>query len=149
MFVDKLHSLGPLSNPLFPLQRVEETSGELGTGEDIPGLVLSLNQDSPLTQVTIKGKLCPQTGMGKSMFILENQTEGPELLTVVCSVEELALAHYKQQGFDQGKLLPALLFFFFFPSCFAWLHHRENKEGSLLVPACKKLTRVKKNDFSD
>lgn len=84
---------------------VEETSGELGVGEeDIARLALSLNQDSSLTQVTIKGKLCPQTGMGKSVFILESQMEGPELLAVVCSVEELALAHYKQQGFDQGDL---------------------------------------------
>ncbi|KAM3828217.1 fanconi-associated nuclease 1 [Vipera latastei] len=55
-----------------------------------------------VTHVTIKGKLCPQTGIGKSMFILDSQTEGSESLTVVCSVEELALAHYKQQGFDQG-----------------------------------------------
>ncbi|ETE72703.1 Fanconi-associated nuclease 1, partial [Ophiophagus hannah] len=90
---------------------VGETSGELGEGEDIPGLALSLNQDPSLTQVTIKGKLCPQTRMGKSMFILESQSERAEPLTVVCSVEELALAHYKQQGFDQGKLLPALHFY--------------------------------------
>ncbi|XP_070618283.1 fanconi-associated nuclease 1 [Erythrolamprus reginae] len=55
-----------------------------------------------VTHVTIKGKLCPQTGMGKSMFILESHTEESEVLTVVCSVEELALAHYKQQGFNQG-----------------------------------------------
>lgn len=90
----------------------------LRLGEGILGVALSLNQDSSLTQVTIKGKLCPQTGMGKSMFILDSQTEGSESLTVVCSVEELALAHYKQQGFDQGKLLPALqlLFFFHFAS---------------------------------
>ncbi|XP_034265304.1 fanconi-associated nuclease 1 [Pantherophis guttatus] len=65
-------------------------------------LELPLLSVDDVTHVTIKGKLCPQTGMGKSVFILENQTEGPELLTVVCSVEELALAHYKQQGFDQG-----------------------------------------------
>ncbi|XP_063169987.1 fanconi-associated nuclease 1 isoform X2 [Candoia aspera] len=55
-----------------------------------------------VTHVTIKGKLCPQTGMGKSVFILDSQGEGPKPLTIVCSVEELALAHYKWQGFDQG-----------------------------------------------
>lgn len=45
--------------------------------------------------------------MGKSMFLLpanENQEEGAEA-TVICSVEELSLAHYRQQGFDQGKQL--------------------------------------------
>ncbi|XP_053128059.1 fanconi-associated nuclease 1 [Hemicordylus capensis] len=72
-----------------------------------------LLQDLPVfsvedvTHVTIKGKLCPQTGMGKSVFIMEDlgvkgQEEGQEPSTVVCSVEELALAHYKQDGFDQG-----------------------------------------------
>ncbi|XP_032088351.1 fanconi-associated nuclease 1-like [Thamnophis elegans] len=65
-------------------------------------LDLPLLSVDDVTHVTIKGKLCPQTGMGKSVFILESQTEGAELLAVVCSVEELALAHYKQQGFDQG-----------------------------------------------
>ncbi|XP_026537789.1 fanconi-associated nuclease 1 [Notechis scutatus] len=65
-------------------------------------LELPLLSVDDVTHVTIKGKLCPQTGMAKSMFIRESQTEGAEPLTVVCSVEELALAHYKQQGFDQG-----------------------------------------------
>ncbi|XP_077174451.1 fanconi-associated nuclease 1 [Paroedura picta] len=67
-----------------------------------------LLQDLPVTavddvpHVTIKGKLCPQTGVGKSVFITEDGGEGGEASVVVCSVEELALAHYKQQGFDQG-----------------------------------------------
>ncbi|KAH0619817.1 hypothetical protein JD844_014115 [Phrynosoma platyrhinos] len=70
-------------------------------------------QDLPLVHVedvahvTIKGKLCPQTGMGKSVFIMEDlsvgdQGEDLEPSTFVCSVEELALAHYKRNGFDQG-----------------------------------------------
>ncbi|XP_056428513.1 fanconi-associated nuclease 1 [Hyla sarda] len=56
--------------------------------------------------VTIKGKMYPQTGMGKSVFLMENLAEedGGEitLSTVMCSVEELALAHYRELGFDQG-----------------------------------------------
>lgn len=47
-------------------------------------------------------------GMGKSVFLMEdiNNEEGGEdfgVSTVMCSVEELALAHYKQNGFDQGN----------------------------------------------
>ncbi|NXS82069.1 FAN1 nuclease, partial [Erpornis zantholeuca] len=69
-----------------------------------------LLQDLPLlavqdvTHVTINGKLCPQTGMGKSVFLMEDigDGEGCSVSTVMCSVEELALAHYKKNGFDQG-----------------------------------------------
>ncbi|XP_069722558.1 fanconi-associated nuclease 1 isoform X1 [Phaenicophaeus curvirostris] len=59
-----------------------------------------------VTHVTIKGKMCPQTGMGKSVFLMEDAgDEGGEdvgVSTVMCSVEELALTHYRQNGFDQG-----------------------------------------------
>ncbi|XP_049669267.1 fanconi-associated nuclease 1 [Accipiter gentilis] len=60
-----------------------------------------------VTHVTIKGKMCPQTGMGKSVFLMEDigDEEGGEdfsVSTVMCSVEELALTHYRQNGFDQG-----------------------------------------------
>ncbi|XP_048338141.1 fanconi-associated nuclease 1 isoform X2 [Sphaerodactylus townsendi] len=60
-----------------------------------------------VAHVTIRGKLCPQTRMGKSVFIMEDlgpddTGEDREPAVVVCSVEELALAHYKQKGFDQG-----------------------------------------------
>nr|XP_020640395.1 fanconi-associated nuclease 1 [Pogona vitticeps] len=69
-----------------------------------------LLQDLPLfpvedvVHVTIKGKLCPQTGMGKSVFIVDEVDHGENLepSTAVCCVEELALAHYRQCGFDQG-----------------------------------------------
>ncbi|NXA33039.1 FAN1 nuclease, partial [Eudromia elegans] len=72
-----------------------------------------LFQDLPVitvedvTHVTIKGKMCPQTGLGKSVFLMEDtgSKEGSEDLgasTVMCSVEELALTHYRQNGFDQG-----------------------------------------------
>ncbi|NWT09119.1 FAN1 nuclease, partial [Vireo altiloquus] len=69
-----------------------------------------LLQDLPLlavqdvTHVTISGKLCPQTGMGKSVFLMEDigDGEGCSVSTVMCSVEELALAHYRRNGFDQG-----------------------------------------------
>nr|XP_035159522.2 fanconi-associated nuclease 1 isoform X3 [Callithrix jacchus] len=51
--------------------------------------------------VTITGRLCPQHGMGKSVFVMEaGETADPT--TVLCSVEELALAHYRRNGFDQG-----------------------------------------------
>lgn len=45
--------------------------------------------------------------MGKSRFLLPTNGEGEESAdaTVICSVEDLSLAHYRQQGFDQGKLL--------------------------------------------
>ncbi|NWI68735.1 FAN1 nuclease, partial [Todus mexicanus] len=60
-----------------------------------------------VAHVTIKGKMCPQTGMGKSVFLMEDtgDEEGGEdvgVSTVMCSVEELALTHYRQNGFDQG-----------------------------------------------
>uniref|UniRef100_A0A8C3IZX2 Fanconi-associated nuclease n=1 Tax=Calidris pygmaea TaxID=425635 RepID=A0A8C3IZX2_9CHAR len=60
-----------------------------------------------VTHVTIKGKMCPQMGMGKSVFLMEDigDKEGGEdfsVSTVMCSVEELALTHYRQNGFDQG-----------------------------------------------
>ncbi|KFQ66796.1 Fanconi-associated nuclease 1, partial [Phaethon lepturus] len=60
-----------------------------------------------VAHVTIKGKMCPQMGMGKSVFLMEDigDEEGGEdcsVSTVMCSVEELALTHYRQNGFDQG-----------------------------------------------
>ncbi|XP_041034434.1 fanconi-associated nuclease 1 isoform X3 [Carcharodon carcharias] len=71
-----------------------------------------LLQDLPVmrvedvSHVMIKGRTCP--GMGNSLFLMENTSEGPNLgqgepcSTVICSVEEVSLAHYRQQGFDQG-----------------------------------------------
>ncbi|XP_057576316.1 fanconi-associated nuclease 1 isoform X2 [Hippopotamus amphibius kiboko] len=50
--------------------------------------------------VTVTGRLCPQRGMGKSVFVLEAGGAAPA--TILCSVEELALAHYRRCGFDQG-----------------------------------------------
>ncbi|KAM9092586.1 fanconi-associated nuclease 1 isoform 1-T2 [Megaptera novaeangliae] len=50
--------------------------------------------------VTVTGRLCPQHGPGKSVFVLEARGTAPA--TVLCSVEELALAHYRRCGFDQG-----------------------------------------------
>ncbi|XP_032606260.3 fanconi-associated nuclease 1 isoform X1 [Taeniopygia guttata] len=57
--------------------------------------------------VTISGKMCPQTGMGKSVFLMEDIDDGEggqdcSVSTVMCSVEELALTHYRKNGFDQG-----------------------------------------------
>ncbi|XP_072348738.1 fanconi-associated nuclease 1 [Scyliorhinus torazame] len=71
-----------------------------------------LLQDVPVMRVedvphvTIKGRTCP--GMGNALFLMSDPSEGPNLgqgepcSTVICSVEEISLAHYKQQGFDQG-----------------------------------------------
>lgn len=61
-----------------------------------------------VAHVTIKGKMCPQTKLGKSVFLMEDigdEEEGGKdcsVSTVMCSVEELALTHYRQNGFDQG-----------------------------------------------
>ncbi|XP_051898501.1 fanconi-associated nuclease 1 [Pristis pectinata] len=61
-----------------------------------------LLQDLPVMQVdkvphvTIKGRTCP--GMGNAFFLMEEQSHS----TVICSVEAVSLAHYQQQGFDQG-----------------------------------------------
>ncbi|XP_068131677.1 fanconi-associated nuclease 1 [Hyperolius riggenbachi] len=61
-------------------------------------------EDAP--HVTIKGRMYPQTGMGKSVFLMESlaEEEGEDisLSTVMCSVEELALAHYRELGYEQG-----------------------------------------------
>lgn len=57
-------------------------------------------------QVTIRGQLFPhEGGMGKSRFLIPVDGEGEEgaNATGIGSVEELCLAHYRQQGFDQGK----------------------------------------------
>uniref|UniRef100_A0A2K6GN41 Fanconi-associated nuclease n=1 Tax=Propithecus coquereli TaxID=379532 RepID=A0A2K6GN41_PROCO len=51
--------------------------------------------------VTITGRLCPQRGMGKSVFVMEAGAAAAPA-TVLCSVEELALAYYRRSGFDQG-----------------------------------------------
>ncbi|CAI5793206.1 fanconi-associated nuclease 1 isoform X1 [Podarcis lilfordi] len=86
-------------------QRMKNSSACKKIGHLLQDLLLLSVED--VAHVTIKGKLCPQTGMGKSMFIMEDvgaEDPGEDLepSTVVCSVEELALAHYKQHGFDQG-----------------------------------------------
>ncbi|NXC01714.1 FAN1 nuclease, partial [Orthonyx spaldingii] len=73
-----------------------------GLLQDLPVLPV---QD--VTHVTISGKMCPQTGMGKSVFLIEDVGDGEggedcSVSTVMCSVEELALTHYRRDGFDQG-----------------------------------------------
>ncbi|XP_068060259.1 fanconi-associated nuclease 1 isoform X2 [Anomalospiza imberbis] len=71
-------------------------------------LALNLHQHLKNTKkVTISGKMCPQTGMGKSVFLMEDIGDGEggqdySVSTVMCSVEELALTHYRKNGFDQG-----------------------------------------------
>lgn len=55
-----------------------------------------------VNHVTIRGQLFPhEGGTGKSVFLMPSEEEGGNS-TVMCSVEELSLAHYIQQGFDQG-----------------------------------------------
>ncbi|XP_053479163.1 fanconi-associated nuclease 1 [Ictalurus furcatus] len=60
-----------------------------------------------VAHVTIRGQLFPhEGGMGKSVFLRpaaghEGSGEGGDAM-VLCSVEELALAHYRELGFDQG-----------------------------------------------
>lgn len=61
-----------------------------------------LLQDLPVIHVedvphvTIKGRPCP--GMGSARFLLEEEPGS----AVICSVEVLCLAHYRQLDFDQG-----------------------------------------------
>ncbi|XP_061825716.1 fanconi-associated nuclease 1 isoform X2 [Nerophis lumbriciformis] len=53
--------------------------------------------------VTIRGQLFPhEGGMGKSRFLVPSNEDDCSDATVICSVEDLSLAHYRQQGFDQG-----------------------------------------------
>ncbi|KAG8012727.1 Fanconi-associated nuclease 1 [Nibea albiflora] len=62
-------------------------------------------QVQDVRHVTIRGQLFPhEGGMGKSVFLIPANGEGEESAnaTVIGSVEELSLAHYHQQGFDQG-----------------------------------------------
>ncbi|XP_041705658.1 fanconi-associated nuclease 1 [Coregonus clupeaformis] len=59
-----------------------------------------------VTHVTIRGQLFPhEGGTGKNVFLMPAEEEGGGeggYSTVMCSVEELSLAHYRRQGFDQG-----------------------------------------------
>eukprot|EP00066_Takifugu_rubripes_P004422 XP_003967788.1 PREDICTED: fanconi-associated nuclease 1 [Takifugu rubripes] len=67
---------------------------------DLPTL-----QVNDVRHVTIRGQLFPhQGGAGKSMFVIAaNGAQGGSADgALICSVEELSLAHYRQQGFDQG-----------------------------------------------
>ncbi len=43
--------------------------------------------------------------MGKSMFLIPTKGDGEESANaaVIGSVEQLSLAHYREQGFDQGR----------------------------------------------
>lgn len=71
----------------------------------VPGPVAEVRLTDLLllpSQVTITGRLCPQRGMGKSVFVLEAGGAATPT-TVLCSVEEVALAHYRRSGFDQGN----------------------------------------------
>ncbi|NWI93466.1 FAN1 nuclease, partial [Pitta sordida] len=72
-----------------------------GLIHDLPAITVE-----DVTHVTINGKMCPQMGMGKSVFLMEDVgDEGGKdcsASTVMCSVEELALTHYRRNGFDQG-----------------------------------------------
>ncbi|XP_069758457.1 fanconi-associated nuclease 1 isoform X2 [Narcine bancroftii] len=53
-------------------------------------------QVEDVPHVTIKGRSCP--GMGNALFLMQEESHS----TVICSVEAVSLAHYQQQGFDQG-----------------------------------------------
>ncbi|XP_076847643.1 fanconi-associated nuclease 1 [Brachyhypopomus gauderio] len=70
--------------------------------QDLPSVHV---QDVP--HVTIRGQLFPhEGGTGKSVFLRpagadEGSGEGRDTM-VMCSVEELALAHYRELGFQRG-----------------------------------------------
>ncbi|XP_055011919.1 fanconi-associated nuclease 1 isoform X2 [Boleophthalmus pectinirostris] len=55
--------------------------------------------------VTIQGQLFPhEGGTGKSRFLIPVKGNNDESsnATVICSVEDLSLAHYQKQGFNEG-----------------------------------------------
>ncbi|XP_033823792.1 fanconi-associated nuclease 1 [Periophthalmus magnuspinnatus] len=55
--------------------------------------------------VTIQGQLFPhEGGTGKSRFLIPMKGNDDESsnATVICSVEDLSLAHYQKQGFNEG-----------------------------------------------
>lgn len=84
------------------------------------------------SKVTITGRLCPQHGMGKSVFVME--AEGPTApAMVLCSVEEVALAYYRRSGFDQGNVqcFPGL------PSCWVMLCRQQVPAVSPSYPSGK------------
>nr|XP_023673054.1 fanconi-associated nuclease 1 [Paramormyrops kingsleyae]XP_023673055.1 fanconi-associated nuclease 1 [Paramormyrops kingsleyae] len=72
---------------------------------DLPAVVVT-----DVAHVTIRGQLFPHAGgMGKSVFLMpadegdeDSGTAESGRSTVMCSVEELALAHYRRLGYDQG-----------------------------------------------
>lgn len=58
-----------------------------------------------VNHVTIQGQLFPhEGGTGKSRFIIpvNGNCEESANATIICSVEELSLAHYQKQGFNEG-----------------------------------------------
>uniref|UniRef100_UPI00358E825A fanconi-associated nuclease 1 n=1 Tax=Myxine glutinosa TaxID=7769 RepID=UPI00358E825A len=62
-------------------------------------------QEAP--KISIKGQSCPQMGMGKSVFLRPGSPTSEEdsssgSATIMCSVEELVLAHFRTDGYDQG-----------------------------------------------
>ncbi|XP_038128827.1 fanconi-associated nuclease 1 [Cyprinodon tularosa] len=58
-------------------------------------------QVQDVKHVTIRGQLFPhEGGTGKSRFLIPESEEGEG--SIICSVEEFCLDHYRQLGFDQG-----------------------------------------------
>ncbi|XP_068169304.1 fanconi-associated nuclease 1 isoform X2 [Antennarius striatus] len=83
--------------------RMKESASFKKFHQDLKNLPSVQVQD--VTHVTIRGQLFPQEGnMGKSVFVIPamDYRKGAANAAVMGSVEELALAHYRQQGFDQG-----------------------------------------------
>ncbi|KAM6960641.1 fanconi-associated nuclease 1 [Aplochiton taeniatus] len=68
--------------------------------QDLPTILVK-----DVAHVTIRGQLFPhEGGTGKSVFLRPADEEGDQSgdSMVMCSVEDLSLAHYRRQGFDQG-----------------------------------------------
>ena len=81
---------------------IDNVLNMIWTWNDVP-VVLCLC--TGLLQVTIRGQLFPhEGGTGKNVFLMPADQEGEHSnATIMCSVEELSLAHYCRQGFDQGR----------------------------------------------
>jgi hypothetical protein len=57
-----------------------------------------------LLQVTIQGCLLPKSILGaQSHFVSPDSVDGSSQDVTLCRVEQVAITHYKREGYDQGR----------------------------------------------
>ncbi|XP_071964488.1 fanconi-associated nuclease 1-like isoform X2 [Antedon mediterranea] len=90
---------------------------------ELESVVFTHYQDAP--KVTIKGRILPHAQKGRNNVFVRSVTEADgEKVDVVCGVEEIALAHYRQCGYNEGvhaegSAICTLLFLLFWDIVFA------------------------------